>query len=359
MVAGIAAFRWAAWAWMATVALISRHELRRPWLAVVLVALALSVSVGATALLRTHPDELLRPLPVAAELAVGCGLVLGDGFAYQAGHAFSPSQSLGVAWPLAGVLAVGAALNARAGGAAGIPLGVAKVGAVLANGVHHLDGRTTLSLASTAVLYAVGGAAAGHVTALLRRAEGEISAARAREEVARRLHDGVLQTLAVIERRSDDPALARLARVQERDLREWLFGSAAAAPPQATDLGRALRAAAARFEDAFSGRATVVLSADLPSLPADEVDAVAGAVGEVLVNAGKHGRAQRVTVFVEPDGRGIFCSVKDDGAGFDSSSVTDGVGLRQSIRQRISDAGGRVEVESRPGAGTEVRIWLP
>src|SRR5438132_215838 len=79
------------------------------------------------------------------------------------------------------------------------------------------------SLVNTAVLYALSGVLAGYLFRLLVRAEREVSAARAREEVARTLHDGVLQTLALVERRAGDEALARLAREQERELREFLF----------------------------------------------------------------------------------------------------------------------------------------
>src|SRR5215207_4648893 len=106
---GLAAFRWGAWLWMATVLLVSRHQLERPWLAVGLVALALAVTVADTVLLRTRPGELCRPGPIAAELAVGAILVLCDGVAYGPGHAFSTSQSLGSVWPLTGILGAGIA----------------------------------------------------------------------------------------------------------------------------------------------------------------------------------------------------------------------------------------------------------
>src|SRR5438309_5738347 len=82
---GLAAFRWAAWAWMAAVLVVSRHDLARPALAVVLAGLALAVTVGTTVLLRTRPDELVRPWPVAVEVAVGAALVLFDGWAYGRG----------------------------------------------------------------------------------------------------------------------------------------------------------------------------------------------------------------------------------------------------------------------------------
>jgi signal transduction histidine kinase len=304
---------------------------------------------------------MLRPAPVVTELACGVALVLGDGWAYGSGHAFATSQSLGVGWPVAGVLTAGVAWGVGAAAVAGVAIGAARFGSTLANGValSALTGARITSLVSTAVLYASAGAVAGYVTTLLRRAEREISAARAREEMARTLHDGVLQTLAVVERRAGDPVLARLAREQERELREYLFGGAlATVPAGGGDLGSALRATAGRFEDSFGGRVDVLVADDLPDLGRDVIDALAGAVGEALTNAGKHGAADRVTVFVEPQEQGVFCSVKDNGRGFDVATTREGVGLTRSIRERVSEAGGRVEVRSRPGDGAEVCLWI-
>ncbi|MBW3575808.1 MAG: histidine kinase, partial [Actinobacteria bacterium] len=168
---------------------------------------------------------------------------------------------------------------------------------------------------------------------------------------------GVLQTLAVVERRADDPALARLAREQERELREYLFGGRTAG---GGDLGSALRAAAARYEESFGGRVQVLVADDVPALAVRSVAALTGAAGEALVNAGKHGGAGKVTVYVEPDeAGGVFCSVKDDGVGFDPAVVVEGVGLSRSIRGRVEEAGGRVEVRASPGEGAEVNLWLP
>jgi signal transduction histidine kinase len=368
MLQGLAVFRWGAWLWMAAVLAVSRHDIRRPWLAVALVGAALAVTVADTALLRRNHAALLQPRPVLAELAVGAALVLCDGWAYGAGHAFSTSQSLGSVWPLAGILAAGISFGPLPAALAGIAIGMARTGAVLANGASIDTGGRVLSLTNTIVFYALGGSAAGYLTQLLRRAEREISAARAREEVARTLHDGVLQTLAVVERRATDPSLARLARQQERDLREFLFG---AAPPGTAlgggDLGAGLRAAAARYEEVFGGRVDVIVAADVPTLARPVCDALVGAVGEALTNAGKHGGASKATVYVEPagegegegDGAAIFCSIKDDGRGFDPATTPERVGLSRSIRGRVEEVGGTVEVRSQPGDGTEVCLWLP
>ncbi|MGI8686308.1 MAG: sensor histidine kinase [Acidimicrobiales bacterium] len=350
---GLAMFRWVAWAWMAVVLGVSRHDLARPELAAALVGAALVVTIADTSLWRADPRRLLTPAPVAAELAVGAALVALDGWARQAGTVFLSGQSIGSTWPLVGILSAGVAFGPGWGVAAGVAMGLARVGSTLLNDVGGYTSTGVLSLTNTVVFYALAGGVAGYVYRLLVRAREEVAGARAREEVARTLHDGVLQTLAVVERRAGDPALSRLAREQERDLREFLFGS----KPAATDLGAALRSAAARFEDVFGGRAQVLVPNGL-GLPRASVAALAGAVGEALTNAGKHGQATRVVIFVD-DEDGLFCSVKDDGCGFDPATTPEGVGLSRSIRGRIEEAGGRVEVAGARGSGTEVRLWLP
>ena len=81
-------------------------------------------------------------------------------------------------------------------------------------------------------------------------------------------------------------------------------------------------------------------------------------MSEALANAGKHGGAQAVTVYAEPDDDGgVFCSVKDDGARVRSR------GRRRRRAHavdpgRVADVGGRVEVDGNPGRGTEVRLWV-
>jgi signal transduction histidine kinase len=104
----------------------------------------------------------------------------------------------------------------------------------------------------------------------------------------------------------------------------------------------------------------VLVADDLPGLTAPECEGLAGAVGEALVNAGKHGGATTVTVYAEPDDvGGVFCSVKDDGGGFDPAVTPEGVGISRSIRGRMEELGGRAEIAAAPGFGTEVRLWLP
>jgi signal transduction histidine kinase len=358
LLTGIAVFRWLAWAWAVVVLVLSRSELSepeaRPALALVLVGAALLITVVDTALLGADPARLLSTPVVAAEVAVGVALAAGDELAY---NGVAHAQTLSSAWPLAGVMTAGIALRWRGGVVAGALIGLGTAAGELL-GPNPWTDADTVSAVSSVVLYSLAGLVAGFVTTRLREAERRISLAQAREEVARTLHDGVLQTLAVVQRRTADPDIVRLAHDQERELREFLYGTRGAVGGGG-DLGSRLRAAAARYEDRYGGTARVVLAPDTPALAGRTLEALAGAVGEALANAGKHGGATLVTVYAEPLDGELFCSVKDDGAGFDPDATEEGTGLRRSVRGRIAEVGGRVEIDGRPGRGTEVRCWVP
>jgi signal transduction histidine kinase len=337
MHAGVSALRVAAWAWLAVVTAAERDRLARPGLAAALLLVVLAWSAVAALQRRWIP---------AVDLVLGVALLAADRHVYDGEH----PQGFGGAWPLAGAIATGLAWGPWVGAGGGVVLGVARAaGSAEAAGI---------SLVSSGVLYALAGGVAGFVAERLRRAESEVAAARAREEVARTLHDGVLQTLAVVQRRSGDAELARLAREQERELREWLFGGGA--EPATTDLGAALRAAAARAEDRDGLRAEVVV-VEADGLASEVVAAVAGAVGEALTNAAKHGGADRATVYVDADADGLFVSVKDGGRGFDGEAgeAGEGQGITRSIRGRIAEVGGTVEIDGNPGRGAEVRLRIP
>lgn len=363
LLSGVATFRWLAWTWMAVIIAVSGPELNQPearkWVAYVLAGVALAMTVATTLLLREDPSKLVTWPMIALEVAIGAALGAGDTLAY---NGLDHPQSLASTWPLAGIFTAGIAYGGRGGFLAGIAVGMGQVaGNEFEPGYLWSDRTRYIPAVSNVVLYAVAGLAAGFGMAKLREAERRISLAQAREEIARTLHDGVLQTLALVQRRAadGDGDVARLAREQERELREFLFGLPTTVGGGG-DLGTRLRAVAARYEDRYGGRAQVVLAPDMPAVSETAADAIVGAVTEALTNAGKHGAADSVTVFAEPGTDGtLFCSVKDDGGGFDPDGVTDGVGMSRSIRGRIVEVGGRVEIDARPGAGAEIRCWVP
>lgn len=348
LVQALVAFRWLALIWMTAVVVVSRRDLAHSGWAVALIALTLAVTIAQTVAAQRRDLEMVRRLVLCAELPVGVLLVALDGTIY----AVDQSNSFGSPWPLAGVMAAGALFGRRAGVLAGLAIGAARL-------VSDLTGPGLgdrwLSLVSTTVLFVIAGWASGELYRRLADAEEKISLARARDEIARTLHDGVLQTLAVIQRRSSDGELVELARRQEHELREYLFGAA----PEPADLGAELHRVARRATEIHGLRVDVVVADDVPALTSDQRRALSGAIGECLTNAAKHGGAGRATVYAEPvDEGGVFCSVKDDGQGFDTGAVTEGSGLTRSVRGRVEELGGRVEVDGRPGRGTEVSLWL-
>ncbi len=175
-----------------------------------------------------------------------------------------------------------------------------------------------------------------------------------RAEMAAHLHDSVLQTLALIQR-SDDPArMSMLARHQEGELRDWLYGNA---PLEGVDqLSTALRQAAARIEEDHQVPVEVVVVGDYP-LDGD-TGALVGAASEAMTNAAKHSGAERISLYFEAAEDRLEVYVTDQGRGFDTDDAGSGRGLADSIVGRMERAGGSATIDSVPGEGTEVILQL-
>jgi signal transduction histidine kinase len=177
-----------------------------------------------------------------------------------------------------------------------------------------------------------------------------------RAEVAAHLHDSVLQTLAMVQRRASEPnEVAALARRQERELRAWLADRPA--PGQVARLAPALEAAAAEVEERHGVAVEVVAVGDRDLDPATL--AVVGAAREAMTNAAKFGGGSTVDVYAEcAEGR-LQVFVRDRGPGFDPAAIpADRRGVRESIVGRMERHGGRATITSAPGAGTEVELLL-
>ncbi len=180
-----------------------------------------------------------------------------------------------------------------------------------------------------------------------------------RAEVAAHLHDSVLQTLALMQKRADDPReVAALARRQERELRTWLSGAPARAAGERW-LAPALQAAADEIERAHGVAIDVVAVGDV-ALDRDG-EALVAAAREAMLNAAKFaGDAGAVAVYVEvgPERTEVF--VRDRGPGFDLAAVpADRRGVRESIVGRMERHGGRAAIHAAPdGGGTEVELVL-
>jgi signal transduction histidine kinase/phage shock protein PspC (stress-responsive transcriptional regulator) len=177
-----------------------------------------------------------------------------------------------------------------------------------------------------------------------------------RAEVAAHLHDSVLQTLALVQRRSHEPGeVAQLARRQERELRAWLAGRPS--PSEAATLAAALEAAAAEVEGRHGVPVEVVAVGDR-ALDRD-VEAVVAAAREAMTNAAKFGGGSSVDVYAEAQDGRLAVFVRDRGPGFDPASIpADRGGVRESIVGRMERHGGRATISSDPQTGTEVELVL-
>jgi signal transduction histidine kinase len=179
-----------------------------------------------------------------------------------------------------------------------------------------------------------------------------------RAELAAHLHDSVLQTLALMQKRAQDPReVAALARRQERELRSWLNAPGGRRGEPDASLATALEDAVAEVEDAHGVPVEVVAVGDRP-LDARGAALVAAA-REAVLNAVKFAPDAPISVYAEVDGDRVEVFVRDRGPGFDLAAVpADRRGLRESVLGRMERHGGRAEVHTLPGAGTEVELVL-
>lgn len=179
-----------------------------------------------------------------------------------------------------------------------------------------------------------------------------------RADIAAHLHDSVLQTLALIQKRAGDEAhVIRLARAQERELRRWLYEDYDVEP---SDVGEAIKAEAAELEAHYPAQIDIVTVGALDGGPGQ--DALVAAAREAMLNAAKHAGGA-VSVYIEgrrpPGGpASIEVFVRDRGGGFDPDDVAeDRLGVRESIVGRMRRHGGTATIRSGEN-GTEIALKL-
>ncbi|MGL4743395.1 MAG: sensor histidine kinase [Dermatophilaceae bacterium] len=188
----------------------------------------------------------------------------------------------------------------------------------------------------------------------LRREQVAAARATERADIAAHLHDSVLQTLALIQRQSADPAsVTRLARAQERELRSWLYAGPVGAQ---SSLAAAVTEVAHEVEDVHGVPVDLVVIGDRPF--EEHGAALTRALREALLNAVRHGRPP-VAAYLEIGSDGVEAFVRDRGDGFDLGAVPeDRLGVRQSVLGRMKRHGGSARVR-RLDEGTEVEFRLP
>ncbi|HEY2792915.1 MAG TPA: PspC domain-containing protein [Micromonosporaceae bacterium] len=177
-----------------------------------------------------------------------------------------------------------------------------------------------------------------------------------RAELAAMIHDQVLHTLALIQRNSGDPkAVTRLARGQERTLRNWLYKPTGVA---SETFAAAVEQAVAEVEDTYAIAVESVVVGE--ARMGDGLGALVAAAREAMVNAARHAEVDTVSLYAEVEPEQVSVFVRDRGVGFDMSGVQDDRhGVRGSIVARMERHGGRAEIRTEIGDGTEVRLFMP
>ena len=251
----------------------------------------------------------------------------------------------------------GAAVVSRAGLGAAL---VIAAGLVFLQATGSLSAARDVVLAVLVAVVALGVIFAPWIVRLVRSLAAERTErirSQERAEMAAHLHDSVLQTLALVQKRADDPReVATLARRQERELRSWL-SARAARPDGENRLGGRLEQVVNEVERAHGVAVEAVTVGDCRLDDASE--AVVAAAREAIVNAAKFGGGKAVAVYAEASDGRIQVFIRDRGRGFDPDAVPpDRRGVRESIVGRMQRAGGSASIRSSPGGGTEVELVL-
>lgn len=346
--------------------LIVHHQqhLTRPWLAwSVLAVMALWTVVSARVYARPH---LRGWHMLTIDLAVAFGSLLATGLAVGP-HYLTQAAPLSAYWFAGAVLATGAIAGIRA-----------TVLVALLYGFGDLVLRDLMGAAVTGatlrgvVLLLLAGTAVGYMARVAQRAEERFARAvelearlREREQIARSVHDSVLQVLTLVHRRGEEAGgeaaeLGRMAGEQEVRLRALISGTKA--PGQGTPVSVDLCELLSVEETSLVSVSGPAEPVDLPGYAAREL---AAAVHAALDNVAVHcPEGTRAWVLVEDEETGVTVSVRDEGPGITEGRLKDAcregrLGLAQSVFGRVRDLGGTVEVVTGPGEGTEVEIHLP
>jgi signal transduction histidine kinase len=327
----------------------------RPALGIaVVVAMAVWTAYSSWRYLRTgDPATAVADLGLTA-LATASTLLVDTPARIAAGGAV-----ITTVWSAGPVLALAIALGWRGG----------LTGALVSIGVlFGVRQAVDTDLLFDAQLLLVAGLAVGLAADTMRRSTERLRAAVAREaataereRLARDIHDGVLQVLALVRRRGGElprDELAHLAGEQEVALRRLITSSPEPRPDGTVDLS-------SRLAGALPARASLAVPAEPVLLPAADADELVAVLREAAANAATHAGADAgLWVLVEDDDAAVTVSVRDDGVGIaagrlDEAAAEGHLGVASSMRGRVAALGGTITLHTAPGEGTEWEISLP
>lgn len=377
---GVQVFRWVALAWMVALALTA-EPFRRPELA--------WTSIGAAAAWTawlTFRGIKLGPLELILDLGLCSWLILASGLVVSQGEIVSGRPFFATGYPISAALLWGIARGPLAGLFSGGVLGLGLLLSRPMNGIGltEMSTQQIQNVAGAVINYLVAGVAVGSVARLLlgsaealEKANAELVAERERtarlkerESLARRIHDSVLQALALVHKRGNELAkagsvpgeevklLAAMAGRQEAELRNLITREPEEVAPGLVSLREALDSLALSQDIAT----TTSYSGEL-WMERARAQELLSAVRQALENIAEHAGASRTIVFAQEQGGSVTVTVRDDGVGFEydeEALVADGkVGLLRSMKGRVEDLGGSMAVISRAGSGTEIEFVVP
>jgi len=371
---GVLIFRWIWFGWMVFLA-VTGEEFRRPELAWASLGLAGGWTIWLSAVRQPWDRRTLW-----GDLVVCGWLILASPLVVPEGDVVSGRAFFATGYPLSAPMLWGAARGPTGGVAAALVLGAAHVASRPLNGIAlaRLEPEQVQNLAGAVLNYIVAGVAVGLVSLVLVRSakavqEATERAARLaeREKFARQIHDSVLQALALVHKRGRELAqadqvppeeltkLADIAADQEMELRTLILRD-----PEEAPSGRdSLRDSLERCARDFDGLNVNVSSVGPIWIERGPIEEITAAVKQALENVRRHAQASRVTVFAERIDGIVTVSVRDDGVGFeyDEQALRAGgkAGILKSMKGRVEELGGQMQITTSPGHGTEIEFKIP
>jgi len=347
-------------AWVVAAGSFIREWDRYPDQAIAIVMLVLMAGWTAVVTIAYGTDAGRRSRMAGYDLIVTVGFIAANLLTQPLADLTSSAPILTSLWATGPIFAL-AVERGRDGGLIGATLiGAALIALRQRLGDQEIFNTTLFLVAGVTLGYAA--TTTRRATAVLREALAAEGATAERERLSRSIHDGVLQVLAIVRRRGGEiggeaAELATLAAVQEVALRSLMTSRPARLGGQ-VDLAATLRLRA-------TSRIEVITPAGELMLSRRVVEEVAAAVGEALTNVASHaGDHARAWVSAEDLGDLVVVSVRDDGVGTTEDRLAAArefghFGVAQSIRGRITDLGGTVELHTSPGQGTEWELTVP
>jgi len=347
-------------AWVVATGSFAREWDSYPDHVIPIVLLALMAGWTVVVTLAYGTDAGRRSRMAGYDLIVTVGFIAANGLTQPWADLHAGAPVLTSLWATGPIFAL-AVERGRDGGFTG----AAVIGAALITVRQRLGDQEIFNT----TLFFVAGVTLGYAATTTRRATTRLREALAaegaiaeRERLSRSIHDGVLQVLAIVRRRGSEiggaaAELSALAAHQEVALRSLMTSGPTTAGGR-VDLFATLRLRA-------SSRVEIVTPAGTLLLEREMVEEIDAAVGEALTNVAAHaGDGAQAWVTVEDRGQHVVVSVRDDGVGIaerrlDDAQRTGHLGVAQSIRGRIIDLGGTVELQTSPGAGTEWELTVP